>query len=610
MPPWKPANTNGSEFMPSVTVSTYIYISLSRREKDAGSKNSSFLETNIPHFDSKHPLKSLGSIAVNEVESLQTLRMESTPQSDDEFEGEEEVLFSPTSSTLLNNVELVLPRSKITLTNPQDSQVVTLLCFAVGDHNDVKTLIEEEEVCKMEVSKVIFESRQSNKRVLIFQCKTGSKTVCLKLMKNNRIYQMEKRAYEQMNEGQAALFLPVYFFCEVIMPDNCVWKGYCMQEGQYSLREILYTPPSDTFADIIAQRKIVETILNDKETQLRNPVMREEKNGGGEPVRFQEKQSIQMSLIMATMRLLHRMHKDHGWVHGDSHLGNFVYQKGKIYAIDFERSFATTHQVQHLLDLQECFGHFSGILLNPHGIHEWDMRDIFGIYYHRHPLLLTVTALPRGCVHMHSRRRTLFLLPICTCFTCPTQKLRQKGCVFCKSPLNEKSAHFVAEHFEDVMEDMRDWGITKMKNGLGQTRSTTVTRQCVALVDLIFPCIQDGVILVQKMGKRHPESLSDVAVPGKIRLAGDVDPGEPRIKRRKVLEIDQKTSVLSARIVMELTKSKQSCANALKRLLYMPIISLKAKAIMDEIIERLHYAGFGHAAKTLCSHVAQDVSLK
>lgn len=557
--------------------------------------------------------------------------MEGTPHTDDE---EEQLLFSSSSecNALLDNVDLVLPSATIAPT----SHVVVLLCYALKDtanpthnssscnntnsNNNNKPRIEqEEEVCKLEVSKVIFESKQSNKKVLIFQCKTGEKKtrVCLKLMNNNSIYQMEKRAYEEMHREQAALFLPVYFFCEVIMPDNCVWKGYCMKEGQYSMREILCSPPSTTFADIMAQRHIVETILKDKETFLRHPDAMNRMGGGGEPVVFQEKQSIQMSLIMAMMRLLHRMHTVHGWVHGDSHLGNFMYHQGTMYAIDFERSFATDLPVQHLLDLQECFGHFSGMLLSPLGNHEWDMRDIFGVYYHRHPLL-AVRDSPtpkRGCVHMYSRRSTLFLLPVCTCFTCPTKKLRLKGCVFCKSALNQDSSKWVAEKFEEVLEDIRDWGITKLKNGLALTRSNTVTGQCTNLVELIYPCIQDGIILVQKMGERHPVASSEVGYPGRVRLAGDADasssssssstvPAEPRVKRRKVLAIDEKTSVLDSKIVMELTKSRQSCMNVLKRLLYMPIISLKAKAMMEEIVERLHYAGFAHAAKTLWSHVA------
>lgn len=35
--------------------------------------------------------------------------------------------------------------------------------------------------------------------------------------------------------------------------------------------------------------------------------------------------------------------------------GNFVCRHGRIYAIDWERSFATTEPVQHLLDAQAGF---------------------------------------------------------------------------------------------------------------------------------------------------------------------------------------------------------------------------------------------------------------
>jgi hypothetical protein len=37
-----------------------------------------------------------------------------------------------------------------------------------------------------------------------------------------------------------------------------------------------------------------------------------------------------------------------------------MYDNGRVYAIDFERSLASDLPVQHLLDLQDYFGHLSG----------------------------------------------------------------------------------------------------------------------------------------------------------------------------------------------------------------------------------------------------------
>ncbi len=58
-----------------------------------------------------------------------------------------------------------------------------------------------------------------------------------------------------------------------------------------------------------------------------------------------------MSVAIAGISLSQRMHK-HAWVHGDSHLGNFMYMDGNSYAIDFERSIIRVGPKQHWLDIQ------------------------------------------------------------------------------------------------------------------------------------------------------------------------------------------------------------------------------------------------------------------
>lgn len=104
---------------------------------------------------------------------------------------------------------------------------------------------------------------------------------------------------------------------------------------------------------------------------------------GGILVSFKHSQTVQLSLCLTVLRLLHALHQS-GWVHGDSHMGNFVYTEGRLYAIDFERSFCSKDPIQHFLDIQEAFGHFSTILVHPERQYEWDMKDILGIYFHRY----------------------------------------------------------------------------------------------------------------------------------------------------------------------------------------------------------------------------------
>ena len=102
---------------------------------------------------------------------------------------------------------------------------------------------------------------------------------------------------------------------------------------------------------------MLHRLLNEKEQYLRATP-----GSGGVPVLFKSTQSLQLSVSLAALQLLRALHKE-GWAHGDSHLGNFVYCDGNVYAIDFERSFPSSDAIQHLLDIQELFGHISGIML-------------------------------------------------------------------------------------------------------------------------------------------------------------------------------------------------------------------------------------------------------
>ena len=163
-----------------------------------------------------------------------------------------------------SSISLKLPSTK----QANQNSKVTLLCTTE------EPTIEGEKVLDMEVSKVLYESSPSNKKVLIFRCKYNQQQqshVCLKLMDSNEVYQTEKKAYDDMldeGNGVASLFLKVYFFCEVIMPDKRIWKGYCMQEGKYSVREILSLSSSDPISGALVQKRILQDILKDKENVL------------------------------------------------------------------------------------------------------------------------------------------------------------------------------------------------------------------------------------------------------------------------------------------------------------------------------------------------------
>jgi hypothetical protein len=184
-----------------------------------------------------------------------------------------------------------------------------------------------------------------------------------------------------------------------------------------------------------------------------------------------------------------------------------------------------------------------------------------------------------------------------------------------------ESANFVAEHFDEVIQDLSDWGLTKLKNGLGYTRNKTVMTQCCNMADLIFPCIQDGSILSMKLNKSKTldleleegevveedsmdEMFTTVQDTKKRTIVENDDSGVRRRKRRKIVEIDEKSSFLSSKFISEITQSKQQCVVVMKRLLYMPAVNKKASNMLKEIVTRLRVAGFVQAANTLWVNAA------
>ena len=431
-----------------------------------------------------------------------------------------------------------------------------------------------------QITGILFETHG---RSVVFACEPAG--LCLKLIRSKRIFAIERLAYEQLRGPALDLFLPLLFFCKLSRDTNhqnkktSSWHGYCMQQGQYSLRDILYKSPRHTEAE---HQALLQSLLLDRDRPITSAFQ------GGVPVLFKPNQTVQLSLCITALLLLRALHHS-GWVHGDSHLGNFVYANGRLYAIDFERSFCTTDIVQHCLDIQELFGHLSAVLVHIERPHEWDMKDIHGIYFHRsaclsfsafilhssfcvffrHPLFGQVprVGLPSPLqrrIGLPMRRLALYMLPVCTCFTCPKQAIRVKGCALCGSEFNRRSAHVFATRSNDILSDMESWGLSRMRTSLLQTRNECIQR-CVYVANIIFPCLSSPLLLM----------MSD---------------------DKSVLHLP----------VKDLTTSRQTCCVALKRLLYAPCVSAHALAIARLLCDRLHHARHTEAARVLWLYVALD----
>jgi hypothetical protein len=132
-------------------------------------------------------------------------------------------------------------------------------------------------------------------------------------------------------------------------------------------------------------------------------------------------QTFETTVLSACCQLLNQLHQ-RGWVHGDTHLGNFLLcpKTRRVFLIDPERAFASTNPVQCLLDVQELLGHASGLLVSPYDKKLWDMSDVGGV-----------------ASRMLS---TSHYLPVCTCFVHANVAMRMRGCSVCRSGTNAHRA--------------------------------------------------------------------------------------------------------------------------------------------------------------------------
>jgi hypothetical protein len=197
----------------------------------------------------------------------------------------------------------------------------------------------------------------------------------------------------------------------------------------------------------------------------------EDKALGGVGVRRMEKRGIQTSLTVACLELLHKMHM-RGWVHGDSHLGNFVLdpKTWRVYAIDMERSFSSNDAVQHMLDIQELFGHASGLIVSYSSGHHWDMDDIWGVAAKLHPLLRSSSK--KKCLLQDTS--VLHMLPVCTCFVEEEEEDKVMGCICCRSKKNVQTANFFKNHGFTHIQNLFQMSLKAVRTYVSAARKKTI----------------------------------------------------------------------------------------------------------------------------------------
>ena len=297
------------------------------------------------------------------------------------------------------------------------------------------------------------------------------------------------------------LFPDMYGFIEFDMPKNEKWGGICMDYYDASVAEILYSSYHHCKTELVAkmnadylarceaekkkQADVKSLGLAEKvcfSTRFLNPDSNYDQNLKGIPLLCFQGRSLYTSVVEACIQILRALH-GFDWIHGDTHLSNFMLDAStlRVVLIDTERSFHSSCPIQKLLDVQEAFGHAVSLTVSMPYNKTWDMREIQGVTGILHPFnsLVNVMAVkakantkrnqaavednkkkvlfglspvfkqvsgkvPVKHRTIHSKRILVFmLLPVCTCFTRQKAAERKKGCVYCRSEFNEKTARLL-----------------------------------------------------------------------------------------------------------------------------------------------------------------------
>ena len=265
-------------------------------------------------------------------------------------------------------------------------------------------------------------------------------TMCVKMRYPLAEHQKELDTYMTMmeKEGVYSAFVPILCAFEVVVLANGeeqTWGGLCMPFLDFTVCNIMSISPRPS-AKTDMQRLSAAFLLrqppNDNdERDDRDPTTAKLMRQHGMPL-IGGRGGFEMAILAACFRLLYSVHA-HGWVHGDTHMGNFMLDTTtwRVYLIDAERSFQSKDSVQYLLDAQELFGHATGLLISMHNHISWDMQDVWAVMSRMHP---STTATQQQTPSLAA------FIPVCTCFVHDIRCHRIRGCSLCMSPVNSQQA--------------------------------------------------------------------------------------------------------------------------------------------------------------------------
>lgn len=317
---------------------------------------------------------------------------------------------------------------------------------------------------QLDVYEIIFEKTDmlvlKCKMTTTFPSKVKINIITVKLKSFAADAYQEYLHYKEMDSCHLGHCFPrIYFFATFAStsdPSTC-WGCIAMENFHMSLVDIFFSEKH------LSKKHLYNILLKNFELDS-YPQQFFHGNSNGVLISTSPKSAkkdLLTSLLITCLQLLRNIHHAH-WIHGDSHLGNFMVNvcTMRVVMIDPERSFQSSNAVHKMSDMQEVFAHAVRLSVETPYNGKWNMKDFTGVATLLHPLFSTYFCkdnLPQSCVsheamaHLHLKQKLLenflgkyvhvnpkvffvfFLLPVCNCFVRDDNEDRNKGCIFCKS---------------------------------------------------------------------------------------------------------------------------------------------------------------------------------
>jgi len=276
-------------------------------------------------------------------------------------------------------------------------------------------------------------------KLLIISTQGGG---CVKMRCPLSEHQRELDIFNAMSDVARNCFVPILTAFEFEARDGKTWGGLCMPFIDTTLNNIMplrnaLVPMADSIASRFAAfASPASACGHDHGLQLKP-----------------SQTTFADTLLSGCFSLLLTLHKC-GWVHGDTHMGNFMLdtRTWRLFLIDVERSFQSTDPVQYLLDAQELAGHATGLLVALHNKGEWDMGDVWA-------MALKPKKQTSGIANF---------MPVCSCFADQSNQMRIRGCPMCRSDINEQQASLYLEKAKEWAEQTHK--IDEMSCQIAETR--------------------------------------------------------------------------------------------------------------------------------------------